>query len=157
MVELELGTLNNLLKGELSAVASYEKALELVEEQRTADVLQQVRSSHAERVDKLREAIAVSGGDPIEESGPWGNMATMLTKTAGSVGGDTALLTVLEEGEDIGLNDYEWTLVKMHGEHRDLVKKDLFRKQKATHKLMSRLLNRCTDGAWPPVPDEDHG
>ncbi|MBX9693673.1 MAG: PA2169 family four-helix-bundle protein, partial [Cyanobacteria bacterium] len=102
MVELELGTLNELLKGELSAVASYDKALELVEENKTAEVLEQCRSSHAERVDKLRTAISESGGEPIEEGGPWGSLATMMTGTAASVGGDTALLTVLEEGEDLG-------------------------------------------------------
>ncbi len=152
MKETEVDTLNSLLMGELSAVESYDKALEKVQDSRTVSILEQCRDSHRERVGKLRDAIMKSGGKPADSTSAWGRMAAVFTSSVGGLG-DTAILSALEEGEDVGLNDYEWKLVSMHGENRKLVKEELFPKQQATRKLMSKVLGGKLGGTWPPSPD----
>lgn len=156
-LELEMDALNTLLKGELSAVESYSKALEKVGDSHSISILEQCLQSHASRVDKLRSAVLEDGGTPVESPGAWGSFTKFLTAAAGSVGGDKAMLTALEEGEDVGLNDYEWTLVRMKGPHRKMVKDELFPKQQATHKLLSKVLNSQLSGVWPPTPEMKEG
>jgi len=156
MDAVELDNMNALLKGELSAVESYGKALERVQKPKVAELLTQARDSHAERVDKLRSAIVKSGGDPIESPGMWGDFAKMVTSTAATMG-DSAIVAALEEGEDLGSNEYEWKILNIHGDNRKLVRDELWPKQQATHKLMSTLMSNTTDGAWPPTPETHDG
>ena len=89
---------------------------------------------------------------PVCDAGPWGNFAKMVTSAAGSAG-DKAIISALEEGEDIGSNTYEWKLRDMKGENRNLIRDELWPKQKATHKLISKLAKQALGGAWPPTPE----
>lgn len=151
MNSVEMENLNTLLKGELSAVASYGVALDKVREPHVKEVLLQARDSHAERVDKLRTAIVDSGGAPIETSGTWGSFAKLVTSTAAAMG-EVAIVAALEEGEDLGSNEYEWKMLNIRGANHRLVRDELWPKQQATHKLMSTLTARKADGSWPPTP-----
>ncbi len=152
MQEPEIDLLNVLLKGEISAVESYDAALFKVNESSVADILQQCRESHNFRAERLRSTISESGGEPICDAGPWGSFAKMVTSAAGGVG-DKAIISALEEGEDIGSNTYEWKLRDMKGENRNLIRDELWPKQKATHKLISKLAQQALGGVWPPTPD----
>ncbi len=151
MNSVEMENLNILLKGELSAVASYGVALEKVKEPHVKDLLIQAQESHAERVDRLRTAIVDSGGSPIETSGTWGSFAKLVTSTAAAMG-DLAIVAALEEGEDLGSNEYEWKMLNIRGANHKLVRDELWPKQQATHKLISTLTSKKTDGSWPPTP-----
>lgn len=151
----DIEQLNEMLKGELSAVESYDKGLEFVNDASLAGALRELRNSHAERVETLQDAIS-EYGTPAESPGAWGGIAKFVVDAAHNMG-DNALLAALEEGEDIGLNSYEWKLVHMHGPYRDLVKNELFPKQEATHKLLSKLLSERRDGVWPFTPDMQEG
>lgn len=152
----EIDTLNNLLKGELSAIESYGEALRKVDGDYVTNILNQAQNSHLERADKLREAIAKSGGTPAESSGAWGSFAKLVTSTAGNIG-DKAIINALEEGEDIGSNEYEWKILEMHGDNHRFVRDELWPKQQATHKLLSKLANAANGGVWPPVPENRDG
>ncbi|MDX2107487.1 MAG: DUF2383 domain-containing protein [Candidatus Melainabacteria bacterium] len=152
MHEPEIGLLNELLKGEISAVESYDAALVKVNESSVADILQQCRDSHYFRAERLRSTISKSGGEPVCDAGSWGSFAKMVTSAAGSAG-DKAIISALEEGEDIGSNTYEWKLRDMKGENRNLIRDELWPKQKATHKLISKLAKQALGGAWPPTPE----
>lgn len=151
----DIEQLNEMLKGELSAVESYDKALGYVSDSSLATTLHELRGSHSERVGTLHDAIS-EYGTPAHSPGTWGGIAKIVVNAAHNMG-DTALLVALEEGEDIGLNSYEWKLVHMHGPYRDLVKNELFPRQEATHKLLSKLLRERRDGIWPPTPEMQEG
>ena len=152
----EVETLNNLLKGELSAIESYSEALRKLDGGYVAEVLNQCHSSHIERAEKLRSAIAGSGGTPAESSGAWGSFAKLVTSAAGNVG-EKAIINALEEGEDIGSNEYEWKILEMHGDNHRFVRDELWPKQQATHKLLSKLANAANGGVWPPHPEQRDG
>lgn len=152
MHEPEIGLLNKLSKGEISAVESYDAALAKVNESSVADILQQCRDSHYFRAERLRSTISKSGGEPIWDAGPWGSFAKMVTFAASNAG-DKAIISALEESEDIGSNTYEWKLRDMKGENRNLIRDELWPKQKATHKLISKLAQQALGGVWPPTPD----
>ncbi len=138
MEPAEMESMNILLKGEISAVESYVKALENVKDSKVAEILQQARDSHIFRVEKLRDAILNSGGEPIQTSGMWGSFATLVTGAAAAIG-DAAIVSALEEGEDVGSNEYEWKMMNVHGDNRTMLREELWPKQQATHKLISKL------------------
>lgn len=154
MNAVELESMNILLKGEISAVESYVKALEKVKVAKVAELLQQARDSHAERVERLRNAIVESGGEPIQTSGAWGGFAKFVTDAASAMG-DSAIVAALEEGEDVGSNEYEWKMLNIHGDNRALIRDELWPKQKATHKLISQLVHENTAGVAPAPEPRD--
>jgi uncharacterized protein (TIGR02284 family) len=146
--------LNALLKGELSAVETYSQALPKVENKEIASVLSDALASHKKRVGKLTDAIKDFGGTPEYDSGVWGSWAKVLSGGA-SVFGDDATVAALEQEEDACSSDYEWRLVRMHGDHRNLVKDELLPEQQRYRSLLSELLNAETNGSWPPTPIEN--
>lgn len=148
------GDLDTLLQSELAAIAAYTEALEKIHDKHAADVLTECRTSHLERSKTLRDAIVSMGEKPTDSAGPWGAIASLVTKGAVNLG-DKAIITALEEGEDIGSDDYEWFLVNMHGDHRKLVKEYIVPEQQATHEKLTRLAKDTLGGIWPPTPDTE--
>jgi uncharacterized protein (TIGR02284 family) len=146
--------LNALLKGELSAVETYNQALPKVENKEIASLLSDCLASHEKRVGQLTDAIKGFGGTPEADSGVWGSWAKVLSGGA-SVFGDDATLAALEQEEDAQSSDYEWRLVRMHGDHRNLVKEELLPEQQRYRSMLSQLLNDENKGKWPPTPVED--
>jgi uncharacterized protein (TIGR02284 family) len=109
-------TLNSLLRGELSAVETYDQALKKVVNEPgahalTADTLSTVRRDHTEAVSVLREHVIRYGGRPTDGSGPWGAFARFIQGTA-KIFGDKSALKALKEGEEHGLKDYNDALEK---------------------------------------------
>lgn len=146
--------LDALLQGELAAIAAYTKALEKISDQHAADVLAECRTSHLMRSTTLRDAIVNMGEKPTESKGPWEKFATLVTKGATRLG-DKAIISALEEGEDIGADEYEWILVNMHGNHRRLVKDFIVPEQQTTHEKLAQLAKKALGGVWPPTPDTE--
>jgi hypothetical protein len=131
--------LNSFLRGEISAVETYRLALDKLDPDSPARIeLQDVMSSHNNRVSMLREAIVMLGGEPAETSGPWGTFAKLVEGSA-RIFGDRVAIAALEEGEDHGLEDYKDDLDKLDGEPRDLVTDQLLPQQQATHDRLSAL------------------
>lgn len=129
----QLEALNELLRGEMAAVESYDQAIAAT----TADValqadLRTCRASHAERVTRLRAIIVQLGGKPSEGSGPWGAFAKLAERTASALGARAAI-AVLEEGEEHGLEAYQKNLKKLEGDTRLLVMTQLLPAQRRTH------------------------
>lgn len=148
----DLQHLNALLKGELTAVDSYLKAVRNVKDKRIADMLETNFASHRVRVYKLSTAISDSGHKPETEPGSWQSLAKMMMKGAAGLG-DASILTALEEGEDALLSEYEWRLLSMKGDSRLLVKQDLMPEHQSTHQRVSSLASGSFGGFWPPVPE----
>jgi len=146
--------LDTLLQSELAAVSAYTKALEKISDEHAKEVISECFNSHKERRDTLREAIESIGETPTDSAGPWGAIANLVTKGATKLG-DKAIISALEEGEDIGSDDYEWFLVNMHGDHRKLVKEYIVPEQQATHEKLAQLAHETLGGVWPPNPDTE--
>jgi len=124
--------LNSLLRGELSAVESYDQAVAKIEDQHVLADLHKIREEHAHAVLLLREKVAHFGGEPAESSDPWGAFAAVVTGMARALGPAT-VLSALRQGEEHGINEYEDAL---HNESVNPACKDMIR---------TDLLPRCRD------------
>jgi hypothetical protein len=132
-------TLNSLLRGEISAVETYDQAIEkLNDDAALAQQLLQCRSSHEERVTVLRGEVARRGGEPAAGSGPWGSFAKLVEGGAKAFG-KKAAIAALEEGEDHGLRQYRDDLPKLDGSIRSTLEPRLMTEQQQTHSVMSNL------------------
>ena len=131
--------LNSFLRGEISAVETYQMALDKLDAASPARAeLEACKASHQDRVEMLRAAIVACGGDPAESSGPWGVFARAVEGGA-RILGDKAAIAALEEGEDHGLRDYKGDIDDLDGESRVLVMSRLLPLQELTHRRMSVL------------------
>jgi hypothetical protein len=131
-------TLNKFLRGELSAVETYNQALERLRTSSFAPDLAECMRSHQERVELLRQNVVRFGGRPSDGSGAWGGFAKLVEGGA-KLFGEKAALAALEEGEDHGLKLYRNDLGKLDAASRDLVERVLRPAQERTHQVMSAL------------------
>lgn len=131
-------TLNELLRGEISAVETYRQALEKLTNSPVRAELEDCRQSHALRVQKLREQVMRLGGRPDESSGAWGTFAKLVAGSAKAFG-EKAAIAALEEGEDHGLRLYKGDIDKLDPASRALVEADVLPAQERTHRSLSTL------------------
>jgi uncharacterized protein (TIGR02284 family) len=137
--ESVIDALNELLRGELSAVESYDKALPAIDKQpKVRADLQTVRASHEARADRLRSAIEQLGGKPADAAGAWGMFAKAVT-TGSRALGLKAVISTLEEGEDHGLKEYKEAMPKLDPGLQRLVTDELDPQQLQTHGMLSAL------------------
>ena len=133
--------LNSFLRGEISAVETYQMALDKLDRTSTArDELLANLKSHQDRVMALQEAITTLGGTPAQGSGPWGAFAKMVEGAAKTLG-DKAAVAALEEGEDHGLKDYKNDISDVGPECRQVISR-LIQQQQLTHDRLSALKRR---------------
>lgn len=129
--------LNALLRGEMSAVETYDLAI-LKTVDHPIPELALNRDCHARRVRILSDDVCAHGGHPEGTSGVWGAIVEIMTGGA-AVLGRGAIIAVLEEGEDRGLKDYRQAMGMVDDEIRKQIEQDLLPAQKRTHKRMSLL------------------
>ncbi len=98
--------LNELLRGERSAVETYQQAMTKVGKEAGADSLKTALDNHKTAVADISSEIVKLGGKPVEGSGAWGAWASTVTGTA-KLFGDSAALKALKEGEEHGVKDYQ--------------------------------------------------
>jgi hypothetical protein len=131
-------TLNELLRGEISAVETYRQALEKLSGSPARAELEECRRSHEMRVQKLRAQVVRLGGNPDETSGAWGAFAKLFEGGAKAFG-EKAAIAALEEGEDHGLRLYKGDIDKLDPASRALVEQDVLPAQERTHRSLSTL------------------
>jgi hypothetical protein len=131
-------TLNELLRGEFSAVETYRQAIEKLGSSGAVGQLEDCRRSHEQRVARLRDEVMRLGGQPAEGSGAWGAFARLFEGGAKAFG-EKAAVGALEEGEDHGLKLYRDDLAKLDTFSRQLVETELLPAQEQTHRTMSTL------------------
>ena len=137
--EKDIDQLNSFLRGELSAVETYDMAIEkLSDEPAVCATLKECQSSHARRANDLRQEVQRLGGSPAESSGLWGNFAKLAEGSA-KVFGKSAAVSMLEEGEDHGLKDYRNSKDELTPAVRQFVGKHLLPEQPGTHDRLSQL------------------
>ena len=131
--------LNSFLRGELSAVESYQLALDHLSTGSPARTsLETCMQSHSTRVDTLTDMIRRLGGTPADGAGAWGTFAKAVEGSAAALG-DKAAIAALEQGEDHGLKDYVSDVNKLDTDARELVVSTILPQQEETHRTMSAL------------------
>ena len=132
--------LNDLLRGELSAVETYDMALPLISEDRMALAdLRACRASHQDRVDLLRDAVIRAGGEPVDSSGAWGAFARAVEGSASALGSSSLAVKTLEKGEEHGLREYEELLPRLEMEWRTMISKEALPEQRRTQNIVSSV------------------
>jgi rubrerythrin len=100
---------NSLLRGELSAIETYNQALEKFDTEVERSSLQAIRRDHEASAASLREHIRDMGATPSTESGAWGTFAQAVEGTAKMLG-ESPALAALQQGEEHGIDEYEEAL-----------------------------------------------
>ncbi len=101
----EVEALNQLLRGELSALETYDECIERLDNAQVVSELKELRRSHELRTEQLHHHIKLMGGEPEESSGAWGLIARAL-ETGATMFGSKAALEILERGELHGVREY---------------------------------------------------
>lgn len=96
---------NKFLRGERSAVETYDQAIEKFGHKQDLGDLQRIRDEHREAVTRLEEHIRTMGGTPDQDSGAWGTFAKAVQGAANLIGADSAISS-LQQGESHGRSDY---------------------------------------------------
>ncbi|NNE90301.1 MAG: DUF2383 domain-containing protein [Verrucomicrobiales bacterium] len=97
---------NSMLRGERSAVETYDLALEKFGGDPQLDQLRRIRDDHARSVSDLSQCVLRMGGLPDESSGAWGTFANLVQKAANLFGEESAVESLLQ-GEKKGEHDYQ--------------------------------------------------
>jgi bacterioferritin (cytochrome b1) len=138
MNETTIDRLNDFLRGELSAVETYDLALQQTKHEGFGSTLRQLRDAHERRIGTIRDKILQLGGAPAASSGAWGTFAGVVQAGADLFGNVTAVST-LEEGEDHGLKMYRDALQQDDVMVREFVDAMLLPGQRRSHDLCRSL------------------
>ena len=130
--------LNELVRGELASVETYDLALHAIRDSELMGPLRQIRNSHERRVNLLCERIRSLGGEPAKSSGVWGAFARAIQRGADMLGNRVAL-AALEEGEDQAKKRYTRDLDELYMAEREFVERDLVPEQIRTLDLARSL------------------
>ncbi|HEU4404474.1 MAG TPA: DUF2383 domain-containing protein [Polyangiaceae bacterium] len=133
-----IARLNSFLRGELSAVETYQNVLREVTRVDTRFTLEDCARSHESRAHCLREAITLLGGTPAAGSGAWGAFAGLFGGAARAFGG-RATLYALARGEDRGLRDYRDNFWRLDPKGKELVEAVLLPAQERTRRAIHDL------------------
>jgi uncharacterized protein (TIGR02284 family) len=137
--EQDIDKLNSFLRGELSAVETYNQAIaKLDDDPAMRQRLQTLRDSHSARVRQLSSMISALGGQPDTSSGLWGGFAKLVEGSA-KLFGKSAATAALEEGEDHGKRLYADNVDELSSEVRNFIRSQIMPEQQRTHDALSAL------------------
>ena len=132
-----IAALNHLLRGEIAAVETYEKAVGFFAV-RPPHPLCTCLDSHRHRAQALRDRLDTLGGIVATGAGAWG-MFARATEAVAAMLGNAAVLRALHEGEELGLADYRKSLAALDEDSRALVARALLPEQEETVARMRAL------------------
>lgn len=134
-------TLNSLLRGEISAVETYQQAMDKIGSGPGAVELRLIHDEHREAANTLRKHIRDHQGTPDKGSGAWGAFAKAVAGVA-KLFGNTAALKALKEGEEHGAKSYEDALEDkdLAGECKELIRTRLLPQTRAHVAVLDRLM-----------------
>jgi uncharacterized protein (TIGR02284 family) len=138
-----VGRLNSLLRGEISAVQTYDQAIQRLGDGRGPEAaeLRRIAQEHGEHAQELRARVRTLGGDPDDSAGAWGGLVQAVEGASGLFGQVSALKT-LREGEEHGLRDYRDALSELDVESRRLVQDVLLPAQLLHIQALDAMIRR---------------
>jgi hypothetical protein len=101
--------LDDLIRGEMAAVKTYDTALEKVKDPKEVEKLKMIRKDHVNAVEKLKTYATKDVMEDTKSAGAWGAFASAYTGGARLFGDETAL-KALTQGEEHGINEYKEAL-----------------------------------------------
>lgn len=134
-----VSALNQLLRGELSAVETYQQALSRIGEDKGAAELRRLLQAHQEAAGVLRSHVEQHGGKPETGSGAWGAFAKAV-EGAAKLLGNKAALHALDAGEKHGINDYEKALQELPADCRAVIETRLLPQARSHLPVLDGLL-----------------
>lgn len=119
-------TCNSLLRGELSAVETYGKAIEKFPSTPATAELTRIQSEHRQSASRLTQNVREMGGEPETDSGAWGSFATVIQSSANLFGAESAIGS-LQRGEEHGRDEYKEALdcSKVMEECKNMIRTEL--------------------------------
>lgn len=138
ITEQDIQQLNSFLRGELSAIETYQQCIQKMEDKAFAAELGVLQNSHRRRADLISSRVRQLGGEPANGSGVWGSFAKLAEGTA-KIFGASAAVSALEEGEDHGRDDYERDAHNLSPAERRFVELEIIPEQQRTHDALSRI------------------
>jgi uncharacterized protein (TIGR02284 family) len=150
MTSTTTATLNSLVRGELSAVETYEQALGKLEGTKGGPDLRRIREEHRHAADVLQEEVRRRGGQADQSSGAWGLFARAVEGTAKLFGND-ATLKALKEGEEHGIKKYQNALQSedLPAETQMLIDSALLPQAREHVPILDRLLSGLVERITP--------
>jgi hypothetical protein len=136
-VATAIATLNHLLRGEIAAVETYDKAVGFFAA-RPPHALCTCLDSHRLRVKALRDRLDALGGIVATGAGAWG-MFARATEAVAAMLGNAAVLRALHEGEELGLADYRKSMAALDDDSRALIERTVLPDQEETTARMRAL------------------
>ena len=138
----KLDVLNELLRGEIAAVETYQQAMAKIGSDPGAAELRRLHDEHREAANTLRQHIRGHDGTPGHGSGAWGKWAKAVEGVA-KLFGNTAALKALKEGEEHGVKSYEQALEGkgLPEECKALVRDRLLPQTRAHLPVLDRLMS----------------
>ncbi len=97
---------NKLLRGEISAIETYQQALDKFSDTPHRATIAGILDDHRKSADALRKHITDMGGTPDSASGLWGEFVKAVEGTAALMG-DSPAIAVLKQGEEHGISEYK--------------------------------------------------
>jgi uncharacterized protein (TIGR02284 family) len=133
--------LNELIRGERSAVDTYLQALEKVGDDPRASDLKPMVTDHEQAIRLLSDKVQACGGKPSSDSGAWGTWAETVMGTA-KIFGDRAALSALKQGEEHGVKQYEEALEnnELDASARSMIQNQLLPQQKAHIQTIDQII-----------------
>jgi bacterioferritin (cytochrome b1) len=143
--------LNSLLRGELSAVETYQMTINRVAGQQavyadSVEMLRRIEADHHQAADVLRQRVQSLGGRPTEGAGAWGAWAKFIQGTVNLLGDPTTALKGLKEGEEHGLRDYQESLDEVDEQSRQVIQQRLIPAEQQHIATIDRLMMANSQG-----------
>lgn len=138
ITEQDIDQLNSFLRGELSAVETYQQCIDKISDGNIVAQLRSLQDSHRRRAELLTDRVRMLGGKPAQGSGVWGSFAKVAEGSA-KLFGESAAVSALEEGEDHGRDDYRRDVEKLSPTERHFIEAEILPEQQRTHDALSRI------------------
>lgn len=122
--------INELIRGEISAVESFDTVINKVKDTTELNELTRIRQDHVKAVDMLKQFAEGDVTAETDTSGPWGTFTTAFAGGA-SLFGDKAAINALKIGEQHGLNEYKEALADegVRAEVKQIIRTELIPSQ----------------------------
>ena len=138
ITEKDIDQLNSFLRGELSAVETYQQCIDKMSDRNIVAQLRSLQQSHQRRAELLTDRVRMLGGKPAQGSGVWGSFAKVAEGSA-KLFGESAAVSALEEGEDHGRDDYRRDVEKLSPTERNFIESEILPEQQRTHDALTRI------------------
>jgi len=140
--QADIKKLNGFLKNELSAVETYDQCIDKISNPNISQGLVDLRRSHQERAKLLKIRVNELGGEPTNSSGAWGGLAKLMEGGAKAFGEKSAI-SMLEEGEDKGRDEYQKDVKKLSAENQSFINNVVLPQQLRSHDQLNQLKAAC--------------